>query len=107
MTKSLFLSILLFALIPFRTSAQLQEVCEPGYFEAVDDYFEVALDDFSVLYNVLDNDFIAVDYWELIASDMPPRLTLNQDGTVEINSSSATADGTEIECCRDHLNSAW
>ena len=78
MTKSLFLSVLLFALIPFRTSAQLQEICEPGYFEAVDDYFEVALDDFSVLYNVLDNDVIAVDYWELVGSDTPPCISLNR-----------------------------
>ena len=104
MAKSLYMSALLLTLIPFRTNAQAQEVCEPGYFEAVDDYFEIALEEISsTTYNVLDNDFIAVDYWELIASDMPPCFNVNQDGTVEINSSSAAGDGTGMECCGEHF----
>ncbi|MBV42097.1 MAG: hypothetical protein CL834_03600, partial [Crocinitomicaceae bacterium] len=104
MAKSLFLSILLLPLIPTTTFSQVQDACEPGYFQAVDDYFEIELDQAAnASFNVIDNDFIAADYWELIAADLPPCISLDLiNGTVEINSSSPTGDGSSLDCCGEH-----
>ena len=104
MAKSLFLSILLLLLIPTTIFSQVLEACESEYVQAIDDYFEVTIDDISTwVDNVIDNDVIAVDYWELIAADLPPCISLDLDGTIEINSSSPTGDGSSLDCCGEHF----
>ena len=103
-----FLLIFSFFSVPFGLLSQHEEACEPGFLEAIDDV--IALDEADISFfsfNVLDNDFIGFDNFQLEAENLPPCISFSDDGTVEINNPSFSDGDGDLDCCGVHTFSYY
>jgi PKD repeat protein len=103
MTNFRLLLIFSFFSVPFGLLSQQEEACEPGFLEAIDDVIELDEADISFFsFNVLDNDFIGFDNFQLEAENLPPCISFSDNGTVEINNPSFSDGDGDLDCCGVH-----